>query len=210
MRRVAFALAMVACASEDPCALDVPVASIDEAIALVNALPESSITCYVSALARPLQVELTSNVFSLQPAPSRRSPRVFLSEGPLVTSIVVAGDASHLMEFGELRDDGLSLKAELAFPIDPPVTRSDAFLRTRDIQGTSCGVCHANEIKAAPGEFASVPLRPNPGSVVPLETLVSEHEGCNPLEDEGRCAMLSALFDHGEVTHHPLPATYPF
>lgn len=211
-----FVLALAGCGATDPCALDVPVRSIDEAVALTNELPEPSISCFVTALARPLGVELTSNVFSLQPALSRRSPRIFLSEGPLVMSIVPAGDARNLLEFGELLDDGRSAKAEIAFPLEGLVTRANAFETVLDhpgARGTSCGVCHADEVEIAPGEFASVPLRPDPTKVVALEVLADEHAFCDPTTDEAaadRCAMLDAVFDHGPVEHHPLPDDYPF
>ncbi|MEO0602923.1 MAG: hypothetical protein AAF211_15895 [Myxococcota bacterium] len=215
MRRLGLAVALVttACADVDPCALDRSVPSIDEALALVDDLPEPTLTCFVKALARPLGMELTSNTFSLQPAGSRRNPRVLLTDGSLVMSVVPVGEARNLLEFGELLDDGRSLKAELAFPVDADVVRADAFVRTLDSPGarfTSCGVCHAQEVEVAPGEFASLPLRPQPGTLVPVWSLQDERTSCDPAEDPERCAMLAALFDHGPVEHVPLPDSYPF
>lgn len=205
-------LALGAC-DPDPCALDRPVSSIDDAIALVDALPEPTLTCFVRALPRPLEVELSSNPFSLQPPPSRTSPRVFVTDGPLVMSIVVAGEARDFLEFGELLDDGRSLKAEIAFPVSPGLSRADAFTRTwhpPELGGTSCGVCHEGEIEVTPGEFASAPLRPDPSRVVPLSLLREEHALCDPREDAERCAMLDAIFDPGPVVHRPLPEAFAF
>ncbi len=210
---IGLVVASVACGDTDPCALDRPATSIDEAVALAGDLPEPSLTCFLTALRRPLGVELTSNTFSLQPAGSRRDPRILLTDGPLVMSVVPVGEARHLLEFGELLDDGRSLKAELEFPVPADVERADAFVRTLDhegARGTSCGVCHADEIEVAPGEFASLPLRPVPSTLVALETLRQEHELCDPAADADRCAMLAAIFEHGPVEHLPLPESYPF
>lgn len=207
------ALGLAGCAEEDPCALARPVMSIDDSVALANDLPEPTLACFVTALERPLGVELSSSPFSLQPAEGARSPRVLISSGPLVLSVVPVGEARHLLELGELLQDGRSLKAELAFPVPGALSRADAFTRTHDTGArgvTSCGVCHAGEIEHAPGEFASQPLRPAPKYVAPLELLREEHARCDHSADVERCELLEALFGHGPVEQVPLPETYAF
>lgn len=209
------AVGLIGCGGSDPCAMDRSVTSIDGAVELAGDLPDPTLACFLTALARPLGVELTSNAFSLQPAIGLRTPRVLISDGGLVMSVVPEGEASPLLELGELQDDGRSLKAEIAFPLTGPLTRADAFERTLDFEGagaSSCGVCHHDEIEVAPLEFASLPLRPAPSTIVPLTLLREEHESCTIVDpaDVGRCAMLAALFDHGPVEHVPLPESYPF
>ena len=75
-------------------------------------------------------------------------------------------------------------------------------------QGTSCAVCHMGEIEVDDGRYASAPLRPPERLIVPLDVLRAEHETCDPVADAERCAMFSALLDHGEVTTSPFPETY--
>src|SRR3712207_6534727 len=66
--------------------------SIAEAVALVSALPRPlTVGCYLESLERPLRVNATSAVISLQPAAGPRNPRMFLFAGNLVSSIVPAG-----------------------------------------------------------------------------------------------------------------------
>ena len=196
-------------ADEGACALDADVSSIDDAVDTLNQLPSPvTLPCFLTSLPRPLGLELTSNVFSLQPAQGRESPRIFVRNAGLTLSVVPAGPGAHLLEFGEVLPSGLSLKAEVAFPVQGTLTRADTFARTldsADADFTSCGVCHALETEVAPGEYASVPLRPTADKIVPLDMLRAEHEACRPSDDPDRCEMLSALFDHGPVEHAPFP-----
>jgi hypothetical protein len=212
-RQILLALpGLVGCEEPDPCALDARPASIDEALATIGALPSPvTLTCFLVALERPLALELTSDVFSAQPAQGVESPRIFLRSGALTMSVVPVGEARTLLEFGEHHPSGLTVKAELAFPVEVPVDPAAAFDRVLAYDGapgTGCAVCHFEELDLGGGRFASTPLRPPDGMIVPLEVLRSEHETCDPSADAERCAMFSALLDHGEVEHLAFPEHY--
>lgn len=214
MRRVAVVLLAVACGEPpSPCALDARPESIDEALDTIGALPSPvSLTCFLTSLERPLGLELTSDVFSAQPAEGVRSPRIFVRTERLTMSVVPVGLASDLLEFGEHHESGLTVKAELAFPITLPLAPEAAFDKVLAAPGatsTGCAVCHFEELEVAPGRYASTPLRPPDEMIVPLEVLHTERAACDPADDPTRCEMLAALLDHGEVEHAPFPAHYP-
>ena len=53
--------------------------SIGDAVALINALPKPlTIACFVSALNRPLNLNLTTSTISVQPAIGVSNPRIFI------------------------------------------------------------------------------------------------------------------------------------
>ena len=205
--------ALLGCAPEpSPCRLDARPASIDEALDTIGALPSPvTLDCFLESLERPLGLELTSDIFSAQPAQGAESPRIFVRNDTLTLSVVPVGDARRLLEFGEHVEDGLTVKAELVFPIDLPLDPMAAFdqvLANDDARATGCSVCHLGEVHVGGGRYASVPLRPQDSMIVPLEVLLEEHATCDPAEDAERCSMFSALLDHGEVEHAPFPAHY--
>jgi hypothetical protein len=201
---------LLACAQErDPCALDAHPASIDEALSTLEELPSPvSLECFLVSLERPLGLELTSDVFSAQPADGPDSPRIFLRNESLTMSVVPSGEASRLLEFGEHHPSGLTVKAELEFPVELPLDPVAPFERVHTYEdGTSCGVCHGGETLVESGRYASAPLRPRDSRLVPLESLQRARDACGSSREE-RCAMLSALLDHGEVVHDPFPSEY--
>jgi len=112
---------------------------------------------------------------------------------------------------GEATRPGQSIKAELEFPITSDVTLEDAFSRLgfRDI--TSCGVCHDGRVPAfgIEGAVESEVLRPADRELVPLDELRSEAGSCDADIEPARCAMLHALFDHGEVVSAEFPRSVP-
>jgi hypothetical protein len=196
----------LACADADPCALDAPVSTIDDVVELLDQLPAPvTIECALTALERPLGVTFTSDVFNTQPAQGYRSPRILVRTEGLALTAVPVGEARRLLELGEAHEDGLTVKAEIEFPVDGPV---DPFTRTLafpDAEETGCRVCHADEVALGGGRFANTELRPPDGMVVPLALVQEEHAACDPAEDADRCAMFSALFDHGEVVESRFP-----
>ena len=208
-------LTLLACSEPGPCELNARPRSIDDAVELIGQLPSPvTLECFVQALDRPLGLEATSDVFSAQPAQGVRTPRIFLfpRHSDMSLSVVPDGPARHLLEFGEHHNSGLTIKAELAFPIELPLDPNAAYDKVLTYAGggaTGCQVCHFEEIEVAEGRYASTPLRPPDRTVVPLEVLEDEHAACDPGAEPERCAMFSALLDHGSVHHQPFPDHYP-
>ncbi len=189
--------------------------TIEEAIALLNALPKpTSVACFLQSLDRPLVAFATSSVFSAQPALSARSPRVFLRIGRLWLSVVIDGDSSYLIELSHLEaDDVRSIKGEVQLPINEALPASAPYERVRFGAGTACGLCHTSEVPA-PGvsftqAFASTAFRPRNESRVGLERLLSERRLCDWSAEPHRCEMLSALFDGGGILEESFPGSMP-
>jgi hypothetical protein len=184
--------------------------SIDEAVALLNALPKpTSVACFIESLDRPLSVIATNSVFSAQPALSTRSPRIFIRSTQLLLSVVIDGESSRLIEFGHLFDnDSRSIKGELELPIDAPVPPSSPYDRVALGNGSMCGLCHLDErpLDLPHGRaFASAAFRPRAESVVPLTGLLNEVESCDVAAEPHRCEMLAAVFGGGIVQAAELP-----
>jgi len=188
-----------------------------EALTLLNALPKpTSVACLLESLARPLAVQATNSIFSAQPALSAASPRVFIKLGAGWLSIVIDGDSSYLVEFGEVLGDdpSRSIKGELALPVQDAVAPSAPYDRVKfGVASTTCGLCHYNEQRAEelpfPTAFASVAFKPRPDSLVSVDSLRAERERCDFEAEAHRCEMLSALFDGGPVVELPFPGTLP-
>lgn len=186
-------------------------ASIQDVVDRINALPMPvSLPCFVESLPRPLRGYATSSSFSAQPASGAESPRVFLFEGPLVLTVVPAGQGSHLLEMSELLDDRLSLKAELEFPVQAEVADAEPFEQVRNEAGgaTNCATCHGLERahEAIEGAYVSEALQPDPELAVPLSFVRQSARDCDAGEEPQRCAILQALFLHGDVETAEFPA----
>jgi hypothetical protein len=190
--------------------------TISEAVRLLNALPKpTSVACFVESLDRPLAVFATSSSFSAQPALSPQSPRVFIQRDQLWLSLVIDGESSYLIEFGEITapaaDDPTprSLKGELQLPLSEAVAPSAPFDRVRYASGTVCGLCHTNEEPATSlglaSAFTSTAYRPRPETRVSLDALRVEDHDCRWAAEPHRCEMLSAVFQGGEVAEIPFP-----
>jgi hypothetical protein len=186
--------------------------TIEEAVALLNALPKpTSVACFVESLDRPLTVFSTNSPFSAQPALSNRSPRMFIKSRDLWLSIVIDGQSSDLVEFGHLLPGTLrSIKAELHLPLQVPAAPGDPYQRVMfGDQGTSCGLCHFDEVaENVPGianVFSSVAFRPRPDTRVNTETLRVDSQTCNWQVEPHRCDMLSAVFNGGPVLDGAFP-----
>lgn len=193
----------------DPCALGARVESVDAALATIEELPQPvTLPCFLTALERPLGLVLTSDVFNTQPAEGARSPRILIRGQTLAMTLVPVGVAKTLLEFGEDHESGFTVKAELEFPIEGPLTPDAPYERTLAFPGATesgCRVCHFDEIALGDGRFANVPLRPPDDLLVPLEVMREEHLHCDAAEDPDRCEIFSALLDHGEVYERPFP-----
>ena len=188
--------------------------SLIEAVALINSLPRPvTLPCFLQSLERPLAVTATDSFISLQPAVGSRSPRIILFSKDLVITVVPEGRGAHTVEFGQFVAENRTLKAELSFPIANEVHPEDAFAKILHTSGTVCRFCHAQEVSAAalgfPGGFVSSALRPHEPTLVDLEELRAHHTTCNPVLEPQRCAILSALFDHGPVLLRDFPPTVP-
>jgi hypothetical protein len=187
-----------------------------ETVQLLNALPKpTSVACFVESLARPLTAYATNSIFSAQPAQSSKSPRVFIKLGQLWVSIVIDGESSYLVEFGDLvpGDEFRSIKGELELPLHEPVTASAPFDRVLYGQGTACRMCHYDERPAEgmpfAGAFASIAFRPREDSRVAIDLLQLEHQSCDWQAEPHRCEMLDALFTGGPVAEEPFPSEMP-
>lgn len=190
--------------------------TIAQAIALANTLPfPVTAECFIEALDRPLPIEATSSQTSVQPAAGARSPRVFAwpSES-LIVALAIDGNGRDLLEFGELLSRRRSIKAELEFPLQAPVTAGDAFEHVRNEEFpriTTCFVCHDREqdVPSLPGARSNLVLRPRASLLVDIDTIPDELEQCDPDEEPGRCRWLKALAGHGPLEHHPFDDDLP-
>lgn len=176
--------------------------TIEQSVALINALPRPlSIECFVKALDHPLRIVATDSEFSAQPALGRQSPRVFILFEPLILSVSLGPRGIHLLEFGQLLDDGSSIKAELEFPITEAILPKAAPYKhiVHNERLSRCSSCHTQEriintIDDTP-IFASRALKPVDYQVVPNTELAQELERCAAQADPTqRCALLGAIF----------------
>jgi hypothetical protein len=184
--------------------------TIAETVALVNGLPKpASLACFLEALERPVRLVASRSLFSAQPAVGSRSPRIFLFNDGIIHSIVPEGSARNLLEMGEVTIPGSSIKAELEFPITETITLATAFERLPLNDITTCGVCHNGHrpVLGIEGAFESEVLRPADEELVPLAVLEEEARSCDAELEPERCAMLGALFQHGEVIATEFPGS---
>lgn len=189
--------------------------TIEEAVALINALPRPvTVACFVESLDRPLNVSLTNNQVSAQPAVGNRSPRIFIMIDKLFISVVPEGLGRDYVEFSYLTAPDLSIKAEIEFPVTETISAQAPYDRVLYAGGTSCGFCHKAERRSTLVNFAtafeSKALQPPVGSKVDLEQLRREVPLCDPLVEPVRCAILSALFNNGTLRSTSFPSTLPY
>ena len=125
----------------------------------------------------------------------------------IIQSIVPEGTPSNLLEMGEATTPGSSIKAELEFPITENITLATAFERLPLDNITTCAVCHNGHVPVLgiDGAFESEVLRPADRELVPLADLEAEARSCDGELEPERCAMLGALFQHGEVIDAEFP-----
>lgn len=182
--------------------------TIAQAVALMNALPKpTSIACLLQSLERPLEVYLTSSGLSAQPAPNARSPRTFLIRDQLILSVVPDGASASVLELSFRTSPGRAIRAEIPFPLSADVTAASMIQHVQIGRFSMCGGCHTNEFRTADeffdssgGAYESDVIAPFPPFQIDLQTFREEAQDCDPSREPRRCANLSALFDHGEVT----------
>jgi hypothetical protein len=176
--------------------------TIADVVERINKLPHpASVACFVASLPRPLSVVATTSDFSVQAASGEANPRLFILTDGLVLSIIPAGESSHLLELGEWVSTTRTIKAEIPFPIEAPITHDTPYEVLNSPSITTCGLCHRNEVPTPerPGAFTSDAMRPLPQQHASLAALYAELEACDFVNDAERCEMLSALFDFGPV-----------
>jgi hypothetical protein len=184
--------------------------TIAEAMILMNSLPRpTTLACFLQALERPLELYATSSGQSLQPSPGPRSPRTFIVNKPLVMSIVFEGKAAVALELGFRTTETRSVKTEILFPLTRDVTYANLFdeVMEGDTQ-TRCSACHIGEVRTVTPTlpmdvFESDIFLPYDRLVVDVESLRGERAICDAAVEPERCALLSALFDFGEVGTAP-------
>ena len=185
--------------------------TIEDVVTLLNALPMPvTLPCFIETLARPLKMHATRSLISAQPSVGPRSPRIFLFFEGLRLSIAPAGLGSRLLEFGEIRDDVRSLKAEIEFPVMAPLTPQAPFDRILyTATATACSFCHAAEQPAEDitftTAFTNLSLRPSAGNGVSIEALAAERAACDPAAEPDRCAMLQSLYGQGTPVEQGFP-----
>lgn len=189
--------------------------TIVEVIQLINSLPMPvTIPCFLESLERPISLVATSSVISAQPANGQDNPRLFLLRDGISLSVVPSGDASHLLELGELTSGTQSIKGELAFPVTAPLALDAAFTHVaRPAGGTVCYVCHHGEAPVTDypvdGAFESIAYRPTPRLEINFDYVEYQYKTCDPTLEPDRCALLSALFAQGDISRGAFPEEMP-
>lgn len=183
--------------------------TFEDAVILMNTLPRpTTLACFIEALSRPLEVYMTESDQSLQPSPGPESPRIFIVNEPLVMSIVPAGTAAVTLELGLRTQPRRSIKTEIVFPLTRDVTFDTFFDEVLNGTVTRCSACHTSETKVFDPKlnidvFESDIYEPFSVYDVDLETVRSARAACDAAAEPDRCALLGALFDHGEVLPAP-------
>lgn len=187
--------------------------SVMAVVELLNTMPKPvELSCFVESLKRPLGLQASRSIFSAQPASGTESPRMFLFYDPLIMTVVPEGMGSHLLEFGEQRADGRSLKAEIEFPVEKAIQPTEPFERVMyDDEVTNCSFCHGAEEQdpsiAFTRAFLSRAFRPLDNLHVDLDQLAQGALTCDPALEPERCALLNATFGWGEVLERPFSET---
>jgi len=204
--------------SDDPCergALTVAPDRVTDVVDHINTLPRPlSLACVLTSLPRPLALNATRSILSAQPAVGQRSPRVFVLYDKLILSVALDGIGQHLLEFGELRPEARTLKAEIEFPVTTEVTHAAPFERVMFQEGqTSCAFCHAAETRDESIDFTdafvSVAYRPTERQAqVTIAEMAAQLELCDPGAEPERCAMLESLFARGMPIEQDFPANF--
>jgi hypothetical protein len=181
---------------------------------MLNGLPRPlEMPCFVASLSGRLELAAALSRTSAQLAYERHSPRLFIFLDPLILTLAFDGTGRDLLEMGELRGEGRTLKAELAFPLVEEVSAAAPFEHTLfDGERSTCFFCHANERVASDipftKAFESVALRPSDAALVNVDFLRSQAASCNDVEQPYRCALLRAVFEREAVEQRGFPPNF--
>lgn len=205
-------------APKSACSVDASLSSpttIDEATALINALPKPlSLSCFLESLARPLKIYATNSDLSIQPAHSNSSPRIFIFSGELIMAIVPEGSSSHLLEYAQLTGGNTSsIKGEVEFPVPDEMNISTPYVRVESNMAgsTTCSSCHGADLRVFSIThsiaYRSEAFKPRPETKISFDYLKNQAYLCqlNQTPSE-RCDNLRAIFHHGEVLDQEFPA----
>jgi len=187
--------------------------TIGDLVSLLDSLPRpTTLADFIGALPHPLTLSATSSQLSLQPAVDSDDPRIFIISGNLVLSVVPTGPQVNDLEIGDMSNGKMS-PAHISFPLDGPLAPADPYKGVLEPSGTRtvCAKCHektAREVQIATvsgipvfADSQRLPLRPFD---VPVTSLLSLAQSCDPSLSAERCAILDAL------THPGPPHQYSF
>jgi hypothetical protein len=202
----------------DPCergALTLVPERVTDLVDHINTLPKpTTLDCVLTSLPRPLALNATRSILSAQPAVGQRSPRVFVLYDKLILSVALDGMGKDLLEFGELRPEARTVKAEIEFPVTSQLTHAAPFEQVMFQEGqTSCAFCHASESRdesiGFTDAFVSVAYRPTERQAqVTIAEMAAQLEQCDHSAEPERCAMLEALFARGMPIEQDFPADF--
>lgn len=189
--------------------------SINEAIDLVNALPKPvTIDCFIQALNRPLYINTTSSLLSVQPAFGIENPRIFIAINKLIISIVSKGIGTNLMEFSFMYSDTRSLKGEIQFPVYSNLSYEVPFMRVDTNGQSTCSGCHIDEAidtsVTGTTAYLSKALKPAIDKNVSVTQFSQQNYLCEFNNDETRrCQIIKSLFQNGSVEQFNFPNNTP-
>ncbi len=172
----------------------------------VNTLPRPvTVPCFVASLPRPFGIVAATSPISGQPTTEADNPRLFLLFPTITVTVVADGTAAELVEFAEWVDGARTLKGEIAMPTTRALADDAAFARVRldGGAGTTCGLCHRNELPSEriPSAFASLAYRPATAALIGFDRLpgIAAAACAGARASSGRCLFWHALMDYGEV-----------
>lgn len=183
--------------------------TISETMTLINALPKPlSLNCFVENLARPQKVFSMHSPGSAQKTDSADSPRIFIFSGNLILSVAASGTAKEMLEMSEIINSNETVKGEVLFPVQGPLSPAEPFNRILASSGTNCKFCHGGErpVTGFAGQaYASTFSRPSPFTLVSASHLRQLALNCNPSVDAHRCGILKAVFVTGQAQDQFFP-----
>jgi hypothetical protein len=186
--------------------------TVAEVVQLVNALERPvTLPCFLESLDRPFDLYASSSQAAGQPAVGERSPRLFIHRGALIMSVVPEGYGRPKLEMSVDVGDRMSVKSEIAFPVLEEVTPTAPYEAIDAINGTTCAACHEREsryppIQATPA-YQSEMYQDDELYKLPMAFAAQHARDCDPSVEPDRCAMLTAIFAHGDLTPWELPRT---
>ena len=193
------------------------IATVADLVSLANALPRPvTIADFIAALPHALALNATSSPFSLQPAVDADDPRIFIAMGNLVLSIVPTGPNVNTMEIGDM-SSGMMSPSQLSFPITSTVSDSAPYAAVLNSNGTGtvCARCHQktgaevqlSQVSGTPVfEMGKIP--PFAKFNVPVTTIVSLAQSCDPSSNPERCDIFHALTTPSAPTQYQFPGGF--